>query len=135
VWEYEHVEHQRIRENQTDEMSLEQTEGGNHKKGHTEEERHTMTFGVCLGVSVDEEFGFSEEEAAEVSFEEEVERGEEDLEGDRVVCDVDLRKETIRSFTQYRNYNRMELTTKSGWDQYLPKDRTTSGPTHCGCTC
>jgi hypothetical protein len=29
----------------------------------------------------------------------------------------------------------MELTTKSGWDQYLPKDRTTSGPTHCGCTC
>jgi hypothetical protein len=80
----------------------------------TEEERHTMTLGVCSGVPVDEEFGFSEEETVEVSLEEVVERGEEDLEGARVARDVELRKETVVVFTEYRNYNRMELTTKRG---------------------
>ncbi len=68
MWEYEHTEQQRIRENQTDEMTLEQAEGGSRKKGRTEEERHIMTLGVCSGVFVDEEFGFSEEEAAEVDM-------------------------------------------------------------------
>ncbi len=64
-------------------MTLDHAEGGIRKKDHTEEERHTMTLGVCSGVSVDEEFGFSEEEVSEVSLEEEVERGEEDLDGAR----------------------------------------------------
>jgi hypothetical protein len=73
-----------------------------------------MTLGVCSGVPVDEEFGFSEEEAVEVSLEEVVERGEEDLEGAQVACDAELRKEAVVTFTEYRNYNRMELTTKRG---------------------
>jgi hypothetical protein len=53
--------------------------GGSRKKGLTQEERRTMTLGVYSGVTTDDEFGFSDEEAAGVSLEEEVQRAEEDL--------------------------------------------------------
>jgi hypothetical protein len=49
VFEYEHTEKERIREEETDEVSLDQTQGVIRKKGHTEQERRIMTLGVCSG--------------------------------------------------------------------------------------
>ncbi len=49
--------------------------------------------GVYSRVSFDEEFGYSDEETGGVSLEEEVERTEDDLEGARVACDSEMRKE------------------------------------------
>jgi chromosome condensin MukBEF ATPase and DNA-binding subunit MukB len=44
------------------------------------------------------------------------------LEADRWSCVVDLRKEVPEEFMEYRNYNRIDLTMKRGWDKYLPKE-------------
>jgi len=33
---------------------------------------------------------------------------------------AELRKEAVVTFSEYRNYNRMELCVKGGWAQYLP---------------
>jgi hypothetical protein len=49
VFEYEHTEKERIREEETDEVSLEQAQGVIHKKDHTEQERRIMTLSVCSG--------------------------------------------------------------------------------------
>ncbi len=69
--------------------------------------------GVYSRVSVDEEFGCSDEETGGVSLEEEVERTEDDLEGARVARDAEMRKEAAVTFTEYRNYNRIQLTLPS----------------------
>ncbi len=121
VFEHEHAKKERIRENQADEAELEQAQGGSRKKCRREEERRTMTLGVNSGVTADDEFGFSDEEVAVVSVEEGMERADEDLEGAQVARGAELRKEAVLTFTEYRNYNRIELTTNRGWDQYLAK--------------
>ena len=36
--------------------------------------------------------------------------------------------ETVVAFMEYRNYSRMDLTTKRGWDQYLPKAPESQSP-------
>jgi hypothetical protein len=90
-----------------------------HKKGRREEERRIMTLGVSSGGSTDTEFGFSDDETDEVSLE--VHRTEEDLEGARVTCSSELHKEDTLSFSEYKNYNRIQFTTNNGWDQYLPR--------------
>jgi hypothetical protein len=64
VFEHEHAEKERIRENQADEAKLEQAQGGSRKKCRREEERRTMTLGVNSGMTADDEFGFSDEEVA-----------------------------------------------------------------------
>ena len=46
---------------------------------------------------------------------------EEELEVDRQTLVLELRKEVPVVFMEYRNYNRIDLTMKRGWDQYLPK--------------
>ena len=46
---------------------------------------------------------------------------EDELEGARLVRDTDLRKEAPLAFSEYRNYNRIQLTVQRGWDQYLPE--------------
>jgi hypothetical protein len=62
---------------------------------------------VYSGVTADDEFGFSDEETTGVSLEEEVKWEEEDfchnLEGDRVVCVTEMRKEGVVAFTESRN--------------------------------
>jgi hypothetical protein len=63
VFEYEHAEKQRIREEQADEVALGQAEGGSRKKGRTDPERQTMTLGVSSGGAADDEYGFSDDEA------------------------------------------------------------------------
>jgi hypothetical protein len=83
VFEYEHTEKERIREEETDEVSLEQAQGVIHKKDHTEQERRIMTLSVCSGGTT----------------------GRRD-----------------------RNYNRMELTVKRGWDQYLSEAQEVQSP-------
>jgi hypothetical protein len=62
VFEYEHVEKQCIREEQTDEVALGQVEGDSRKKVHTDPERQTMTLGVSSGGVADDEYGFSDDE-------------------------------------------------------------------------
>jgi hypothetical protein len=66
VFEYEHTEKQRIRE-ETDEVSLGQTEGDSHKKDHTDPERRILTLGVSSGGTTHSVYGFSDEEEEEVS--------------------------------------------------------------------
>jgi hypothetical protein len=74
---------------------------------------------------VDDTLGFRDEETTVVSEEEEVEQPEVFWEPARVVCEVQLQKETVLEFTEYRSYNRIELTTNGGWDQYLPNFTST----------
>ena len=128
VFEYEHAEKQRILENQTDETAVQQVQGGSRKKCRREEERRTMQLGVFSGVPVDDDCGFRDEET--VSLEEEMEQmsPEEQLEASRDACVLELRKETALPFIEYRNYNRIDLTTNRGWDQYLPKAPAAQSP-------
>jgi hypothetical protein len=64
VFEYEDTENQRIREEQSDEVVLGQTEGGSWKKDRTDPERQTMTSGVSSsGGAGDDEYGFSDDES------------------------------------------------------------------------
>jgi hypothetical protein len=74
VFEYEQDSHQRIRENQTDKptAALDHAECDSLKKSHREEERRTMQFGVLSGVSAEDDCGFTDEETAEVSLEQDV---------------------------------------------------------------
>ena len=62
-------------------------------------------------------------ETTEVSLVQEMEEvsPEEELEVDRQTLVLELRKEVPVVFMEYRNYNRIDLTMKRGWDQYLPK--------------
>ncbi len=62
VFEYEHTEKQRIREEETDEVSLGQAEGDSRKKDHTDPERWIMTLGVSSGGTAHAVYGFSDEE-------------------------------------------------------------------------
>ena len=55
-----------------------------------------------------------DDETQEVSLE--VDSTEDDLEAARVTRTVDLFKEDTLEFSEYRNYNRMELTVKSRED-------------------
>ena len=48
---------------------------------------------------------------------------EDDLEGTRLARAAELRKEAPLAFSEYRNYNRIQLTAERGWDQYLPEAR------------
>ena len=49
VFEHEHSEKLRIREEEADELSLGQAEGDNHKKGRPDPDRRAMTVGVSSG--------------------------------------------------------------------------------------
>ena len=130
VFEYEHAEKQRILENQTDETAVQQVQGGSRKKCRREEERRTMRLVVFSGAPVDDDCGFRDEETAEASLEEEMEQmsPEEQLEAAREARVLELRKETALPFIEYRNYNRIDLTTNRGWDQYLPKAPAAQSP-------
>jgi hypothetical protein len=57
-----------------------------------------------------------------------VDSTEDDLEAARVTRTVDLFKEDTLEFSEYRNYNRMELTVKRGWDQYLSEAQEVQSP-------
>jgi hypothetical protein len=85
-----------------------------------------MTLGVCSGGTADAEFGFSDDETQEVSLE--VDSMEDDLEGVRVVRAAEMWKESVLVFSEYRNYNRMQLTSERGWDQYLPEAPAVQSP-------
>jgi hypothetical protein len=71
-------------------------------------------------------YGFSDDEVEEVSLQ--VDSVEEDLEEARVVRATELRKEAALSFSEYRNYSRIQVTDERGWDQYLPANPATEGP-------
>ena len=43
-------------------------------------------------------------------------------------CAAEPHKESTLVFSEYRNYNRMKLTTERGWDQYLPEAPTAQFP-------
>jgi hypothetical protein len=77
VFEYETAEKQRIREEQADEVTVGQAEGGSRKKGHTDAEGHMMTLGVSSGGVADDKYGFSDDEVEEVALQ--VDSVEEDL--------------------------------------------------------
>ena len=94
-------------------------QGGSRKKDHREEEGHELALGAYSGGLVDSAFGFSEEEADEVSLEDQ--RAEKDFEGVRVTRVTELRKQDALAFSEYRQYSRIQLTANRGWDQYLPK--------------
>ena len=112
VFEYKHTEKQRTREEESDEVSLGQTEGGSRKKGRTDPERRIMTLGVSSGGTVHALYGFSDEEEEEVSLV--VDSAEDDLEGARLARAAELRKEAPLVFSEYRNYNRIQLTAERG---------------------
>jgi hypothetical protein len=57
-----------------------------------------------------------------------VDSTEDDLEGARVTCTTALCKETTLVFSEYRNYDRIQLTTERGWDQYLPESPAAQRP-------
>ena len=78
------------------------------------------------GGTDDAEFGFSDDETQEVSLE--VDSTEDDLEGARVARAAELRMEAVLAFSEYRNYNRMQLTAERGWDQYLPEVPAAQSP-------
>ena len=67
-----------------------------------------------------------DDETQEVSLE--VDSTEDDLETARVTRAVDLFKEDTLEFSEYRNHNRMELTVKRGWDQYLSEAQEVQSP-------
>jgi hypothetical protein len=58
----------------------------------------------------------------------EVDSTEDDLEGARVTRAGALREETALAFSEYRNYNRIQVTTERGWDQYLPEAPSAQRP-------
>ena len=88
-----------------------------------------MRLGVFSGAAADDDYGFTDEETDELSLQEmEQVSPEEDLEAAREARVVDLRNEAVVAFMEYRNYCRMDLTTKRGWDQYLPKAPEAQSP-------
>ena len=83
-----------------------------------------MTLGVSSGGAGHDDYGFSDDEAAEVSLV--VDSAEDDLEGTRQARAAELIKEASLEFSEYRSYNRMQLTAQRGWDQYLPQSPATN---------
>jgi len=122
VLEYEHTQKQCIREEQADGVTLGQAEGESRKKDHTDAERQIMTLGVSSGGTADDDFGFSDDEAEDVTFQ--VDSAEEA----RVARAAELRKQAPVAFSEYINYSRIQLTAERGWDQYLPQDPTVEAP-------
>ncbi len=115
VFEYETAEKQRSQEEQADEVTVGQAEGGSRKKSR-----------LSSGGAADDEYGFSDDEVEEVALQ--VDSVEEDLEEARVVRAAELRKEAAVAFSEYRNYSRIQLTAERGWDQYLPENPAAEGP-------
>ena len=85
-----------------------------------------MTLGVSSGGTAHALYGFSDEEEEEVSLV--VDSVEDDLEGARLARAAELRKEAPLVFSEYRNYNRIQLTAERGWDQYLPEAPADQSP-------
>ncbi len=84
VFEHDHTEKLRMREEETDEVTLGETEGGSRKKDRTDPDytdRQAMTLGVSSGGTVHGDYGFSDDEAEEVTLV--VDEVEDDLEGAR----------------------------------------------------
>ena len=50
------------------------------------------------------------------------------LEGARQARAAELRKEAPLAFSEYRTYNRIQLTVQRGWDQYLPQAPAAQSP-------
>ena len=68
--------------------------------------------GVSSGGTVHGDYGFSDDEAQEVSLV--VDSVEDDLEGARQARADELRKEASLAFSEYRSYNRIQLTAQRG---------------------
>ena len=126
AFEHEHAEKLRIREEAAEEVALGQAEGGSRKKGRADPDRRAMTFGVSSGGTAHGDYGFSDDETEEVSLV--VDSVEDDLEGARQARAAELRKEAPLAFSEYRTYNRIQLTAQRGWDQYLPQAPATQSP-------
>ena len=82
-----------------------------------------MTLGVSSGGAGHDDYGFSDDEVSLV-----VDSAEDDLEGARQARAAELRKEAPLEFSEYRSYNRMQLTTQRGWDQYLSQAPAAQSP-------
>jgi hypothetical protein len=84
----------------------------------------------CLGVSSGGmshgDYGFSDDETEEVTSV--VDSSEDDLEGERQTHAAELCKEAPLAFSEYRSYNRIQLTVQRGWDQYLPQAPEAQSP-------
>jgi len=91
VFEHEHAEKLRVREEAAEEVALGQAEGVSRKKGHADADRRAMTFCVSSGGTAHGDYGFSDDEAEEVSLV--VDSVEDDLEGARQARAAELRKE------------------------------------------
>ncbi len=126
VFEHDHTEKLRMREEEADEVSLGQSEGGNRKKDRTDPDRRAMTLGVSSGGTAHGDYGFSDDEAEEVTLV--VDSAEDDLEGAWQARVAELRKEASLAFSEYRSYNRIQLTAQRGWDQYLPQAPAAQSP-------
>ncbi len=116
----------RVREEAAEEVALGQAEGGSRKKGRADPDRRTMTLGVSSGETAHGDYGFSDDEAEEVSLV--VDSVEDDLEGARQTRAAELRKEASLAISQYRTYNRIQFTAQRGWDQYLPQAPAAQSP-------
>jgi len=66
VFEYEHTEKQRIRQEQADEVAVGQAEGGSRKKSRTHTADPMMTFGQTCPWEDDDDYGFGDNEVQEV---------------------------------------------------------------------
>ena len=108
MFEHEHAEKERIRQNQAHEAQVDQAQGGSRKKCRRPESRQTMLLGVSSGVNTDEACGFSDDDTGEVVSEEEG-GVEEDLAEAKVARATELRTEGEAAFSEYRKYNRIEL--------------------------
>jgi hypothetical protein len=65
VFEHENTENLRIREEESDEVTLGQTEGDSPKKDRTDPDRWTLTLGVSSGGGAHGDYGFSDDETEE----------------------------------------------------------------------
>ena len=119
VFEYEHTEKQRIRQEQADEVTVGQAEGGSRKKSRTHTADPMMTFGQISPWETEDDYGFGDNEVQDVGCP--VESVEDILEEVRVARAAELRKEAAVAFSEYRSYSRIQLTAQRGWDQYLPE--------------
>jgi hypothetical protein len=57
-----------------------------------------------------------------------VDSAEDDLEGARQARGAELCKEAPLVFSEYRIYNRIQLTDQRGWDQYLSQTPVAQSP-------
>jgi hypothetical protein len=126
VFEHDHAEKLRMREEEADEVALGQEEGGSRKKGHTDPDRWSLTLGVSSGGTDHGDYGFSDDETEEVTLV--VDSAEDDLEGARQARAAELRKEAPLVLSEYRSYNRIQITDQRGWDQYLSQAPAAQSP-------